>query len=245
MNWRLEIHDRLASTSNLCRDRAAAGEPSNLAVLARHQEQGRGSRGRTWLSIPGNLFLSVLLRPGGSLRDAGAWSLLAGVGLFDAVAEFLPAHHLTLKWPNDLLLDGRKTAGILVDATGDGALDALVIGFGVNLAGAPLIPGRPTTALAALIAPPSPEDFAQRLLAALGCCLSLQNAEGFDPIRKTWLARAQPAGTAMTLALPDRAISGRFAGLDPDGALRLQTGAETRSFRVGELHLEPAAGGAA
>ena len=89
--WRLQTHEVLASTSDFCRERAAAGEPEGFAALARRQTQGRGSRGREWESPVGNLFLSVLLRPAERARDAGQWSLLAGVALAEALAAHLPA----------------------------------------------------------------------------------------------------------------------------------------------------------
>jgi BirA family transcriptional regulator, biotin operon repressor / biotin---[acetyl-CoA-carboxylase] ligase len=120
--WRLRVHEVLPSTSDLCRSLAADGEPAGLAVLARRQTRGRGSRGRDWESPPGNLFLSVLLRPAGRARDAAQWSLLAGVALGEAFAAYLPdASMLRLKWPNDVLVGGKKIAGILVDSSADAA----------------------------------------------------------------------------------------------------------------------------
>ncbi len=239
--WRLQNFDSIASTSDLCRSLAAAGEPEGLAVLARRQEKGRGSRGRGWVSVPGNLFLSVLLRPGGAVRDSGMWSLLAGVALAEAAANWVPADRLTLKWPNDLLLDDAKMAGILIDSSGDAerGLTSLVIGFGVNLAGAPEVAGRRTVAVAAVAAAPSPEDFAAVLLERVGHWYGICRSDGFASVRAAWLERAQPLGAAMTLALPDRAVSGEFAGVGPDGSLRLRVCGETLGFSVGELQLEP------
>jgi BirA family biotin operon repressor/biotin-[acetyl-CoA-carboxylase] ligase len=169
--YRLEIHEALPSTSEAVARRAEAGEAAGLALLARRQTAGRGTQGRAWESPPGNLYLTVLLRPGGKLREAPQWSLLAAVALADAVAPLLPDPTvLALKWPNDLLLRGRKAAGILTQSAADpdGRLDWLSFGFGVNLAAAPEVPGRATACLSDEGAePPAPEAFADGSLHAL------------------------------------------------------------------------------
>ena len=131
-----------------------------MCALALRQAAGRGSRGRDWQSAEGNLHLSVLLRPVGAARRAGQWSLLAAVALADALAPLLPEPGLlTLKWPNDVRLGGRKLAGVLLDSAADsgGALAWLVIGFGVNLAVAPRLSGVEAAALAEAVRPPAPE----------------------------------------------------------------------------------------
>ncbi len=213
------------------------GEPAGLAVLARRQERGRGRGGRAWISTPGNLFLSVLLRPRGAMREAATWSLLAAVALADTLAPLLPhGVSLTLKWPNDLLLNGRKVSGILLDSEANAAadIDWLVIGFGVNLAVAPTIPGRAVAALAEVMTPPEPEQVAQSLLARLDHWRAVREREGLAPIRAAWLARAQPAGTSMSLKLGEQEIEGKFAGLSDDGSLLLETGGRVLAFAAGE-----------
>jgi BirA family biotin operon repressor/biotin-[acetyl-CoA-carboxylase] ligase len=235
--WRLKIFETLGSTSDLCRNFAVNGEPAGLAVLARRQERGRGRDGRTWISTPGNLFLSVLFRPRGSMREAGTWSLLAAVALADALTPFLPdGAMLSLKWPNDLLLNGRKLSGILLDseANAAGDIDWLVIGFGVNLAVAPAVPNRAVAALAEFVAPPTPEDVAQSLLFRLDHWCALRERDGLAPVREAWLARAHSPGTPLSLKLGETEIAGTFAGLAEDGCLLLQTGGRVRAFAAGE-----------
>lgn len=241
--WRLAVHDSLPSTADLCRSRAEAGEPEGLAILARQQTAGRGTRGRTWAGAPGNLFLSALLRPGGPSREASQWSLLAGVALAEALSACLPdaateaGAMLALKWPNDVLLDGRKLAGILAEsaADGHGGLSWLSLGFGANLAVAPQVPNRPTACLAAFGPPPSPETLAWKVLESLARWCDIRARAGFAPVRAAFLARAPAHGTQITLRLGDRKLGGAFAGLGEDGSLLLRAGGQVHAFAVGEV----------
>lgn len=233
--WRLAIHDELASTQDRVLAAAEAGEPEGLAVLARRQSAGRGTQGRPWLSPEGNLYLSLLLRPGGPARSLPQWSLLAGVALADALAPLLHRPGaLRLKWPNDLLLDGAKCAGILsqggVDAAGE--IEWVVFGIGVNLAVAPALPDRPTTSLAAQAgtAPP-PEDVARRVLAAIGHW----RGQGLAAVRAAWVARGPALDTPLRLRHAGLPREGRFAGLDQDGRLLLATPAGLLPVAAGEV----------
>lgn len=235
--WRLQVYEALGSTSDLCRILAIAGEPGPLAILARRQTQGRGTQGREWVSAAGNLFLSVLLRSREQARDVGQWSLLAGVALAEALSPLLPnPQALRLKWPNDLLLDGAKLAGILVEssATPDGTLEWLVIGIGVNIVAAPELPDRRTAALAQVATPPAAEDLARLVLARLAHWRQVRLLEGFAPVRAAWLERAPALGTPLTLRLGKRSLGGSFAGLGHDGSLLLATGGRVHAFAAGE-----------
>ncbi len=241
--WRLQVHEAIGSTSDHCATLAAAGEPGGLAVLALRQTSGRGSRGRGWQSPLGNLSLSVLLRPSGTLSDVAGWPLLTGIAVADAVRPLLPdPAALVLKWPNDVLLRERKLAGILIDTALDqsGGLRWLVIGIGANLAVAPEVPGRVTACLPDEgVAPPSPEAFARHLLARLAHWHSVLSRDGFDAIREAWLARAHPVGTALAVAFADQRVDGAFAGLSPEGHLLLRTPGGVRSFSTGEVLFSP------
>lgn len=230
--WRLEVYDTLGSTSDLCRARAASGEPEGLAVLAHLQTAGRGSRGRTWLSAPGNLFVSLLLRPSGPARDAGLWALLSGV----VVAEALDRPGVVLKWPNDVLFHGHKICGILIDsaASASGELDWLIYGIGVNLAVAPEIEGRTAAAFGDGLAP---ETVARAIMARLSHWLAVQRRAGWADIRQAWLDRALPVGAETTLRRGEEIIAGVFAGLADDGSLLLQTGGRVQAFSSGEVWL--------
>lgn len=241
ISWRFRIFDSLPSTSDLVTKLACQGEPEGLAVLAREQTAGRGTRGRGWTSPIGNLFLSVLLRPAGPITNAGHWALLTGVALIEALSSFTPddVHALTLKWPNDVLLRGRKLAGILMDSATQpgGRLDWLVVGIGANLASAPEVPGRATACLAELVASPAPERVAEALLVRLDNWLGIAHAEGFAKVRAAWLARAQAIGSALRLMQNGMVIEGSFAGLGDDGSLLLAAAGKVRSYSTGEVLL--------
>ena len=232
--WRLEIHDSLPSTSDLCISRAEAGEQAGLAVLALRQTQGRGSRGRSWACQAGNLALSVLLRPDGALHQPTVWPFLAGLALHQALGA---DPRLQLKWPNDILLGRAKLAGILVERGTGGGPGWLVIGFGANLLHAPDVPGREVASLADLGSAPDARTTARGVLAALDQWQAIWHRDGFDAIRSCWLARAHPAGTLLSVESGGIRRSGRFAGLAPDGALLLEIAGREHRIDTGEVLL--------
>jgi BirA family biotin operon repressor/biotin-[acetyl-CoA-carboxylase] ligase len=237
--FRLECHEVLDSTSMLLKQRADAGEAEGLAIQALRQSAGRGRQGRGWESPAGNLYISVLLRPAVALRNAPQWSFVAAVALADTVKTLLPeAAKLTLKWPNDLLLDGAKAAGILVE-TGvatNNALDWICIGMGVNIATKPSLPDRATACLAEFLPdPPAPEVLAARLLQHLAHWHDLRLAQGFAPIRDAWLRHAPAMGAPVSVKRDGALMEGSFAGLSPEGGLLLAKGREVQLILAGEI----------
>ncbi len=235
--WRLQQFTSLASTQDLCRTLAASGEPEHLAILAERQTHGRGRHGRTWDSPAGNLALSVLLRPREPVRTAGQWALLAAVAAAEAIAAHLPPPlRPTLKWPNDVLLGGAKLGGVLTEAAArpDGTLDWLVIGFGVNLASAPVLADRATTCLADYVTAPPPPTFAEKLLDRLERWRNRRLRDGFAPVRAAWLAMAPEPGARIALRVSAGTVDGAFAGLGDDGSLLLSAGGRVRAFAAGE-----------
>ncbi|EFH10010.1 biotin--[acetyl-CoA-carboxylase] ligase [Pseudoroseomonas cervicalis] len=225
MNWRLSIHDDLPSTQDAVLAAAQAGEGEGFAVLARRQSAGRGTQGRAWRSPPGNLFLSLLLRPAGPARELPQWSLLAGLAVAEAISAHLPdPAALRLKWPNDVLLDGAKCAGILTQGQPDaaGGIAWLAFGIGVNLAEAPQLPDRPTASLAQHAGrAPEVVAFAWALLARLDHWRQRQQAEGFAPVRAAWVARGPALRAPLALRRPEGELHGLYQGLTEDGRLLL------------------------
>ncbi|WP_135466460.1 biotin--[acetyl-CoA-carboxylase] ligase [Crenalkalicoccus roseus] len=232
------MFDTLPSTSDWLIQQAERGASEGLAVLAKRQTAGRGRNGRQWASPQGNLYLSVLLRPAGTAREAGQWALLAGVALFEAAAALVGAQALRLKWPNDLLHQDAKAGGILAESAlarddgPQGRLAWLVLGIGVNLAAAPALPDRPTTMLGGGEAP---EAFAARLLARLDHWRRVQAAQGFAPLRAAWEAAGPRRGTALTVRVGEGSIAGRYAALAEDGSLLLETEQGLRRITAGEV----------
>ncbi len=209
--WRFQTHDELPSTQDAAIAAAKSGDPGRLAILATVQTAGRGSRGRAWVSPQGNLNLSVLLRPEPGPVEPGRWSLLAAVALHDALASFAPT--ATLKWPNDVLLDGAKLGGILIDSQMGTSLEWIVIGIGVNLREAPQIEGRPATCL------PPPAPAAKTLAHSILARLDDWTTKDTTQVTAAWLDRAHPIGTLLDVRLPQRRLTGTFAGLSPRGEL--------------------------
>jgi len=209
---------------------ARAGELADGQwVRALRQTAGRGRRGRPWASHPGNLAASVLVQLRAADPPAAQLALVAGVALFEAVASHAQPARLLLKWPNDLLMDGAKLAGILAERQGG----AVVIGFGVNLAHAPELPDRPTIALAT---PVDPAAFLETLAGTFARWLELWRQEGLAPVRAAWEARAHPPGTLLSVAGPPARL-GRFRRLCEDGALELETDEGLVSVHGGEVAL--------
>jgi BirA family biotin operon repressor/biotin-[acetyl-CoA-carboxylase] ligase len=237
------IHDRLDSTNAEALRLAAGGELGPTWLLARTQIAARGRRGRAWAMPEGNFAASLLMIAGGSPADAALRSFVAALALHDAFATATgQAARFALKWPNDVLLDGRKLAGILLETGGlpQGPL-ALVIGFGVNLVAAPeasaLEAGAvPPTTLAAAGAAPGPTEFLDLLAPAFAAWETRFRMEGFAPIRAAWLARAARLGEPIVARLPGRGIEGRFETIDDRGALVLATAHGREALPAAEVH---------
>ena len=201
-------------------DLVRSGASEGLWLRAERQTGGRGRQGRTWVSPPGNLYTSTLVRLRPTDPQAASLALVAAVALEEAVRAHLgEAAVPTLKWPNDLLLDGAKLSGILLERSGD----AVVIGLGVNLAQHPNDLDRVATSLAAHGAIVDPATFQDTLADTFARWLGVWRGQGLAPIRARWLERAHPPGTPLTARLPDgSAVDGLFDGLDASGALVLR-----------------------
>jgi BirA family biotin operon repressor/biotin-[acetyl-CoA-carboxylase] ligase len=237
--WRIERHERLASTNDRAIKAAEAGSAPGLMVVAAEQSAGRGRSGRTWASPRGNLFASALLPPLAGLRG-GAASLLAGVAAHEALGALMPApSRLRLKWPNDLLAGGAKLGGILTEAgTSPTGHEWIVAGIGLNIAAAPAAEGRAVTSLAALGGTAGVDEVAERLLAALAAEVARFAAQGMAGLVAAWRERALPEGTVMTVHRGGGLIAGRYAGLDDDGALLLATEAGLARIIAGDVFAE-------
>ncbi|MSO71697.1 MAG: biotin--[acetyl-CoA-carboxylase] ligase [Alphaproteobacteria bacterium] len=236
---RLIALDSVGSTNDEAKRLAVSGAAEGAVVTAREQTQGRGRRGRAWTSPPGNLYLSLLLRPDVAMARLPELGFLAAVALTDALALLVPAPgRLGHKWPNDVLLGGKKLAGILVEtATGADPARAAwaVIGLGINVMHHPSDADRPATSLAAEGASIEAAALLPPLVVRLLAWRERWLAEGFAPLRAAWLARAARLGETISLRGPAGAESGVFAGLDEAGALLLDGASGVKRVPVAEV----------
>jgi BirA family biotin operon repressor/biotin-[acetyl-CoA-carboxylase] ligase len=227
-----QIHAELDSTNEEARRQAEAGEWGPRWILALRQSAGRGRRGRAWVSPEGNLATTLLLRPGASQAVSGQLSFAAALATAEMASHFAPDAAIAVKWPNDVLADGRKLAGILLE----GGNGWLAIGIGVNLAAHPEGTEFPATSLAQLgIAPPSPEQALTVLAARFAYWYDLWMQSGFESLRVAWLARAFGVGAQIRARLPQETRQGVFEGIDASGALLLNEGGHVRAIAAGEV----------
>jgi len=206
-------------------------------LVADRQTGGKGRQGRAWSDGAGNFMGSTLVRLTGQEENPSALALIAGLAVYETVLpRLLPPAWLELKWPNDLLLSGAKLAGILLERHGD----AVIVGIGVNLADAPRLSGRETVSLGQFGPAPDRNSFAVDLARNFAEELTRWRAEGLDSALARWLAAAHPVGAALTVHGVDATpISGEFAGLAPDGALRLRLAdGSVRVIHAGDVSRE-------
>jgi len=221
----IESYVELDSTNAEARRRAEAGEVGPVWISAGVQTEGRGRRGRAWSTEPGNLAATLLTLTDRPPGEAAQLSFVAALAACDLADTCLGVGAARLKWPNDVLVHGRKAVGILVEsgARPDGRL-WLAVGIGVNLKHAPTDLERPATAFADHMAGPPPEPVVALdvLAVAFERWRSAWATQGFPPIAKGWSERATGIGERCVARLPNREIEGIAEGLDADGALRLK-----------------------
>ncbi|HEX5079921.1 MAG TPA: biotin--[acetyl-CoA-carboxylase] ligase, partial [Geminicoccaceae bacterium] len=212
--FRLCELDRVDSTNDEVRHRAAAGAEPGLVVLARRQTRGRGRHGRAWASPAGNLYASLLLQVDGPLATSAQLSFVAGLALAEARERHAPAGVLPrLKWPNDVLLGRAKVAGILLESAGVGSTGTadVIVGTGVNIVSCPRDTPYPATSLLEQgFAPIAPRALLGTYLAALDRWLRRWREAGFGAVREAWCARGLGLGEQIRLRLAREELHGRF-----------------------------------
>lgn len=223
-------HPTLPSTQDEAARLAASGAPDGTAVSADVQTAGRGRHNRAWVSPSGNLHLTLLLRPAIQPTRWPELGFVAALALAETLGSHLP-DRIGLKWPNDVLAGTAKLAGILIEQ----AHGAALVGIGVNVTHAPEAP-YPVTSLATEIAPaspPSPVQLRDQFISTFQQWRGQWESQGFDPIRAAWLERAHPVGTRLRIS--ESGETGTFAGLDPSGALLLDTQDGQRRILAGHV----------
>ncbi len=235
--FRLKQAPETASTNDDVKHAAEAGEAEGLVVQALRQTAGKGRWGRAWESPEGNLYASLLLRPRCPPQEAGFYTFVTALAVADTVRRFLSETSIELKWPNDVLVEGKKISGILLEAgpSAENSVEWLVIGVGINIK---RHPDEGLFAATSLDAEGASRVHAGEALETFLACFfhwrGVLLAGGFAPLRDAWLAQAKKG--AMTVRLSHETFEGAFAGLDEQGRLilRLPDGQE-RAMTVGDV----------
>jgi BirA family biotin operon repressor/biotin-[acetyl-CoA-carboxylase] ligase len=242
----IEVIDHASSSNALLLQRCTEGAPGGTVLAVEWQTAGRGRLGRTWHSSLGDaLTFSLLWRFEGGLATLSGLSLAVGVAMMRALDE-LGVAGAGLKWPNDVLLNDGKLAGILIEAQGDMlGPSAVVIGIGINLAVPESVRGRieqPVSDLAALdVAQAERNHVLAVSLKQLAAVLHGFGKGGFAPLREEWERHHVYQGRNVKLLLPDGTqVPGSVLGVTDEGVLRLLTGQGERLFNAGEFSLRSA-----
>ena len=229
--WTLLCQDTGTSTSDLAKAAADAGAPAGSAFLLAEQTAGRGRQGRHWSSRPGGMYVSVLLYPSRPIDSWFGLSFATALAICDVVKTHLtdqivqhdsslPVPDIGLKWPNDVLVNNRKVAGILLEAHGD----SLIIGSGVNIESIAPIDQNPHPPIAFADFPgilPAPKQLAESYLQRLQIYYELWERDGFPPVRELWLGQALHMKHIISVRVAGRKITGICNELLADGGLVL------------------------
>jgi len=238
--YQLVAYESLGSTNDEAKRLAREeGAGHGTLVWALRQEAGRGRRGRQWVSPEGNVYGSLILRPACTPATAAQLSFVAAGAMADALQPLLLEAECRCKWPNDLLIDDRKAAGILLESEtdGTGGLEWLVLGVGINVQFFPPDSEFPATSLrneGGRLDEPGP--VLVRFIQAFSTWYEVWCREGFEPIREGWLQTAWGVGGPITVRLDRQTLTGTFADLDSDGALLLDLpSGERRRITAGDV----------
>lgn len=213
------------------------GAKTGLWITASEQTLGRGRSGRDWVSKPGNLYCSLIHKVGGDIQKSAQLTFVASLAVRESISEFIADDHIKCKWPNDILVHGKKICGILLEShevsNGD---NYMIIGIGVNVAHHPDNTMYKTTH----INEQSEHIFSHVdvffiLTHKMSQWIDLWQQRGFEHIRESWLTHATGIGENIKVRLPNEQFEGRFIDLDSNGALMLEMGSETKLIHSGDV----------
>lgn len=246
--YRLEVFTSLASTNDEAMSRIAVGDPGRLWIVAATQTRGRGRMGRVWNSPPGNLYASLLLIDPAPPKKAAQLGFVAGVALVDALRGIAGADErlgrsFRLKWPNDVLCDGAKLSGLLLEgASLRNGQFACVVGVGVNCLSSPTDAPYPTTCLRGIGAASADRAV---LFAALSDRFAhwleiWARGDRFETIRAAWLERAGGVGERARVTRNGQILEGTFLGIDAQGRMLLErAGRAIETIEAGDVAFDP------
>jgi BirA family biotin operon repressor/biotin-[acetyl-CoA-carboxylase] ligase len=233
--YRLSSFDTVDSTNAEALRRIVDGAPSGDVIWARQQSGGRGRRGRLWHSPPGNLYVTIVV-PAPPDRLVGQLAFVAANGAGEAARELLASPELLeYKWPNDLMLDGRKLGGILIEASPTGQTHLVAIGLGLNVDSAPS--GLEATCLREFGVQVTVSEILRTVCRSIDQWYRVWRRDGFLPVRERWLEAAHRLGERLDVRFPNgTTLDGAFRGIDQNGALILeQSDGKTELIATGEV----------
>ena len=234
LGWSVHVYRCVNSTMEAAHELARDGAAEGTLVVAERQEQGRGRLGRAWESPEGGAYLSLVLRPKRPLAEIPQLALIAGLAAAEAVRD-AACLYPSIRWPNDLLLNGRKVAGILVEARNG----AVVVGIGLNVSTDPAhLPAEATSLAAAGSSSCSREDVVVGLCRRLAAWYDVWTAQGFGPVREALRPWMGHFGQPVHLTIGSQRFEGTASDVDESGRLlvRLDSGI-IRAFEMGEVTL--------
>ena len=227
--WQWYDYAELASTNDEALRLCSADNHNFVVITAERQTNGRGRRGRSWIGLDGNLFMSQILP--WPQQEYGFLCMITSLAILQAICRFCPAADVKLKWPNDVLLCGKKVSGILLEI---GANQKTVCGVGINIAAAPQNADilYPTTSLRDCGIDCNRTEFMKRYLQQFDLLCSDYAEKGGEFISELWQKFAHHQGELLTVRTPQKEISGLYRGLDANGFLLLQT-ADKKIITIG------------
>lgn len=232
------LYERLDSTSLELKRRAEAGARGPIWIAAVEQTGGYGRRGAAWEQAPGDIAASFLFDPRSDRETFGQLSFVAALAATETIARFAPGAPLALKWPNDVLADGGKIAGLLLELIETPSRPLIALGLGVNIVSKPVLAEYPAARLVDWLsggAAPSPQDFIAVYDEAFEAWRGRWRDDGFASVRAAWLERAAGKGEKIRVRLPGETLEGVFQDLDSNGALVLECEGETRQVSAGTI----------
>ncbi len=231
---KLEHLDEIDSTNDEVRRRSENGETGPIWISAKSQTKGRGRRGREWESKVGNLYATGLYTMEIGAKEAANLSFVAALAVRDTIAHYLPKQEAKVKWPNDVMVCGKKISGILLESWINKGVINVAIGIGINIVTPPENPLITACTIKSFLQGddivPTREDVLEILVSAFGKYLGVWRDNGFEPIRELWLNHAIGLGEEVIVRLPDLQKAGIFKDLNLNGELVVLLNDNTTEF---------------
>ena len=221
IDWQIKTFDTLPSTQDTLKDLISRSSDikEGMAILAYLQTGGYGRHNRKWQGDKGNLYLSFLITPPKDKSPAAQISIITGISLIKTIKDYIDAPEIKLKWPNDVMIDSKKCAGILVESTGDNSKTHMLVGLGVNIAHAPLAISSSLNAYASEKI--EIKQFTNHFLSTFSDDYTRWTTEGFQPFRDQFINLTYDKKTAISVNVGSNQITGAFIDIDNDGNLEI------------------------